>query len=222
MTDAETKQRARDEKPSFRWMVEVIGVLSGVAFVGTGVLNAIYFHLYMSLDYFSIATPSDVIMASIKTMAFFAAVFVGLTALIAAVILSLVAVIGIVTALAMIVTRRISGGFKTIRTSRVNITRKALILYIAFAALISLPYSVGISSNYVGVNMKGRSAASLMSRLPKKCQGGEILWIGERNTVVGCPHGIAVFPREDVVVVATDMLSVERTSTAEELGKSGA
>lgn len=219
MTDAEGDQRTWLKKPSFSWMVEVIGVLSGIAFVGTGVLNAIYFEMYLSLDYFSIATPSDVIMASFKTMAIFTVIFVGLTAVIAVLILVVLVFASAVFIIAMIATKRISGGFRTLKTLRPSIGRKSVLAFVTIGGLISLPYSALVSSNYVGLNPSGRLAASLMSDLPGKCLGGDIAWIGERNAVVLCDHGIAVFPSDRVVVVENKLLATERAYPPGELSK---
>lgn len=219
MTSAKSDRHTWLKKPSFSWMVEVISVLSGVAFVGTGILNAIYFEMYLSLDYFSIATPSDVIMASFKTMAVFTVIFVGLTAMIAVLISVFLVSASGAFIIAMIATKRISGGFGALKTLRPSIGRKSVVAFVSIGGLISLPYSALVSSNYVGLNPSGRLAASLMSDLPGKCLGGDIAWIGERNAVVLCDHGIAVFPSDRVIVVENKLLATERAYPPGEISK---
>ena len=45
------------------WLIELFSVLTGVAFVISGIANALAFWLAWGLNYFLIATPSDVVMS---------------------------------------------------------------------------------------------------------------------------------------------------------------
>lgn len=192
-------------KVSMKWAVELFGLLSGVTFAASAALNALYFRMYLKIDYFLVATPSDVIMSSFKTITTLIVVTT-ITFLAACAFLLTILVLFLLSALALRLITKWKPKRRQITSPQVmNFATWVFKVIIVASALFSIP----MSSNYSTIVSGDDIAISMMSDLPSKCFGSKILWVGERNVIALCPHGVTTIPTDKVVIIDRQAADVE-------------
>jgi len=179
-----------------RWVIELFSVVTGIAFVLSGLLNSLTFALQWQISYFSVASPSDVIMSGFMTT---------IVALFAA--MSVIALLHFVIMVEML--EKNSRNAAIFRFERIHpnkhwplvfslIRRKILgggpssifavcILLVGIYAYHSSPLS-GFGSPYwyeTGLNVADRPGDN-------PCDGAHVAWLGSSAAVLECEDGVRV------------------------------
>ena len=162
------------------WL-EHFGVLSGLLFVLSAVVSALTMRFRFGLDYFSLATTSDVVLTGIKTIGI--GVFTGFA--------NFWGVVGIQwfqrrQRLRKIVqSRRFKASPARHYIQRLRDERDYVEKYQTIALLVLLiPASLGITFYYATIGP--RIVYEGGANLPEECRYSEVEWIGSQSAIVRC------------------------------------
>lgn len=211
------------EKPTnpLTWVIEAFSVATGIAFVLSGIANGAVFWLAWRLNYFLIASPSDVIMSGFIVLTVMGAAL----ALAAAVVYMLV----LVSKFRLLGSKLkgIDYGSWVARTDGriTNIAYTAIVLFLAFTTILIIQ----VGSSIYGDVMNDISAAK-MGQIQSKvsspiasnthgarkpfsyatglqvdgamdgvagCDGASVLWMGSSAAILDCSVGVRVVHKLD-------------------------
>ena len=211
-------------RPSrFTIIAELFGVLTAVAFVASGIINGVLFYMNWKLNYFLIASPSDVVMTG----------FIFVSAIVV-----FLAIFGLCVGLVSLVIGEVKGGieragstlgsfFRTLtdeQREQLGLMVKATDRFVQRALILSF----GVTSTVAGAAIAfgltqttevpttrpeaGGEAGPLQfsyvtglrlspeAKVDKSCWAAPVLWMGNDRAVIGCRDGVKVIGKMDEVM----------------------
>lgn len=190
----------RKEHP-LKWMIELFSVVTGGAFVFSALTNAIMFFGRWNINYFSVASPSDVVMSGFLVFTGFISFFVFLF------IISLIFTIVwyVITTLSQEnskihpikrIPSVVSSTSRVAMEAMISATGAkafALMLFIGILGYSSIAWSRAITSmfwNETGLNVIDQPGDN-------SCDGAHVLWLGSSSAVLECKDGVRVIHNLD-------------------------
>lgn len=192
-----------------RWVIELIGTVGGIAFVVSGVLNAITFLWVWRLNYFLIATPSDVVMSGFILVSIFSiTIAVGGICLLLARYAARAYHRLLIRAAVDIKSDDPIERAKLLIKHRLSQTERAGVLIngaAAVASVASIIISLFVATNQTATAWKltpfwyesGLNVAPTSSIAGGKCGGARVAWMGSSAAILECRDGIHVIHKLD-------------------------
>jgi hypothetical protein len=170
-------------KATLLWVVESLSTASGIAFLASAIAHATAFQITWGLNYFAVASPTDVVMGAFNPL---------LLVLGPAVLIFILA--AMVTIALNIVRRGWSSAFDQVfeRTPTLFTPLRLLLLSVAALAVVVVFSDVFIPG-------PGRPPSWLYTGLKADgpaCAGGRVHWLGSQSALVACGSDIRIERRE--------------------------
>jgi hypothetical protein len=170
-------------KTTLLWVVEILSTASGLAFLASAIAHATAFHFTWGLNYFAVASPTDVVMGAFNPllMVLGPAAFVFLAAI----------------AIRIVINIR-QGGW---RSAFIDVVERALMLFtpLRLIAIGFLALATVMVFSDVFVPRPGRPPSWLYTGLAADgpgCAGGRVRWLGSQSAIVVCNGDVRIERRD--------------------------
>lgn len=207
-------------KSPLLWVIEAFSVVSAIAFVVSGIGNALAFWIAWRINYFMVASPSDIIMSGFVIIAILTAglVFALSFSIAAWLIGTRILRINLSEIVALfrhfsIIEITLAGSLLSIIAYTIYViqfsgfspdqrTDAGLSLLISITSEENQRYCGGLSTFSYTTGL--RVAPS--SKVDAKCSEGSVLWAGADTLMVQCEYGPSLVHRSDEVALLPDRL----------------
>ncbi|KPF82172.1 hypothetical protein IP78_04410 [Brevundimonas sp. AAP58] len=175
---AETKR-----KITLLWVVESLSTASGIAFLASAIAHATAFHMTWGLNYFAVASPTDVVMGAFNPL---------LMVLGPALAILMIAVVA--TVIMNVVRQGPRAAFDGIFQRTVGLFTPLRLLGLSLVALAAV-----VAFSDVFVPRPGRPPSWLYTGLAAdapECPGAPVQWLGSQSAILDCGGSVRIERRD--------------------------